>query len=98
VSADVKPQRSGEYRKVFVAEMENRLKLDTDQKQRLSQILDQTENQFRQLNEKHRPEFRAIHEAQTEQISSILTQAQRTEYVKLRAERDARRKKRGVPY
>jgi len=95
VSADVKPQRSGEYRKVYVAEMETRLELDADQKQRLSQILDQTENQFRQLNEKHHPEYRAIHEAQVEQISTILTPAQRTEYAKLRTEREERRKKRG---
>lgn len=98
VSADVKPRRSGEYRKVYVAEMENRLKLDTDQMQRLGQILDQTENQFRQLNEKHRPEYHAIHDAQIEQISTILTPAQRTEYAKLRSERDERRKKRSVPY
>jgi hypothetical protein len=92
-SADVRPQRSSEYRRVYMAEMESRLNLDTEQRQRLGQILDQTESQFRQLNEKHRPEYRAIQAAQVEQITSILTPAQRTEYAKLRTEREERRKR-----
>lgn len=92
-SADVRPQRSSEYRRVYMAEMESRLNLDDEQRQRLGQILDQTESQFRQLNEKHRPEYRAIQAAQVEQITSILTPAQRTEYAKLRTEREERRKR-----
>ncbi len=98
VSADSRPSRSGEYRKLYVQEMETRLNLTGDQKHHLSQVLDQTQSQFRQLNEKHRPEYRAIHEAQVEQISSVLTPEQRTEYAKLRAERDQRRKDRPSPY
>ena len=98
VSADSRPSRSTEYRKVYVQEMETRLKLTVDQKQHLGQVLDQTQSQFRQLSEKHRPEYRAIHEAQVEQISSVLTPEQRTEYSKLRAERDQRRKGRPGPY
>jgi Spy/CpxP family protein refolding chaperone len=94
VSADVRTSRSDEYRRVYLQEMESRLKLDAEQKSRLVTILDQTESQFKQLNAKHRPEYRAIHEAQVEQISSLLTAPQREEYGKLRAERDARRKKR----
>ncbi len=94
VSADARVRRSSEYRRVYLQEMETRLKLDGDQKQRLAAILDQTESQFRQLNEKHRPEYRAIHDAQVEQISSLLTPAQRPDYAKLRAERDDRKKKR----
>ena len=98
VSADSRPSRSGEYRKAYLLEMDTRLKLSADQKQHLNQVLDQTQSQFRQLNEKHRPEYRAIHEAQVEQISSVLTPEQRTEYAKLRAERDQRRKDRPSPY
>jgi Spy/CpxP family protein refolding chaperone len=97
VSADVRPTRSEEYRRVYLQEMETRLKLDADQKHRLVGILDQTESQFRQLNEKHRPEYRAIHAAQSEQISSLLNPAQLEEFAKLRAEREARRKKRDGP-
>jgi Spy/CpxP family protein refolding chaperone len=78
--------------------MQSRLKLDNEQKQRLVQILDQTSSQFRQLNEKHRPEYKAIHEAQVEQISSILTVEQKAEYLKLQAERDQRRKGRPAPF
>jgi hypothetical protein len=94
VSADARSSRSGAYRRAFVEEMETRIKLDAGQKQRLLQILDQTESQFRQLNERHRPEYRAIHDAQVEQITSILTPAQREEYAKLRVEREERRKNR----
>ena len=95
VSADVRPARSSEYRRVYLQEMETHLKLDADQKQRLVQVLDQTESQFRQLNERHRPEYRAIHAAQVEQISSILHPSQMSEFAKLRAEREERHKKRG---
>ncbi len=94
VRADARVRRSDEYRRVYLKEMETRLQLDADQKQRLVTILDQTENQFRQLNETHRPEYRAIHEAQDEQINSLLTPVQRPEYAKLRTERHERRKKR----
>jgi len=94
VSADTRTSRSGEYRRVYIQEMETRLHLDPEQKQRLGVILDQTESQFRQLNERHRPEYRAIHDAQVEQINSLLNPAQRTEYATLRAEREERRKKR----
>ncbi len=97
VSADVRPARSGEYRRVYLQEMETRLKLDAEQIHRLTAILDQTESQFRQLNEKHRPEYRAIHAAQVEQISSLLSPPQREEYAKLRAEREARHKLRPAP-
>ena len=94
VSADARGRRSGEYRRVYLQEMENRLRLDAEQKQRLMTVLDQTESQFRQLNEKHRPEYRAIHDAQVEQINSLLTPSQRSEFAKLHAEREERRKKR----
>jgi Spy/CpxP family protein refolding chaperone len=98
VSADSRPSRSGEYRRVYEQEMQSRLKLDAEQKQRLVQILDQTSSQFRQLNEKHRPEYKAIHEAQVEQISSLLTADQKSEYKKLQTEREQRRKGRPGPY
>ena len=94
VSADARGRRSDEYRRVYLQEMQTRLQLDAEQKQRLVTILGQTESQFRQLNEKHRPEYRAIHEALVEQINSLLTPAQRPEYAKLRAERDDRKKNR----
>jgi Spy/CpxP family protein refolding chaperone len=94
VSAAARTKRSDEYRRAYLQEMVARLGLDSDQKQRLTSILDQTESQFKQLNEKHRPEYRAIHEAQVEQINSILQPTQRGEYSKLRAEREDRKKKR----
>lgn len=88
------PSRSEEYRRAYVAEMDARLKLQPEQKQRLTQILDQTQNLFRELHEKHRPEYDAIHAAQVEQINSLLDATQQTEYAKLRQEREARRRNR----
>lgn len=92
VSAVGRPSRSQEYRRAYLAEMDSRLKLAPDQKQRLTQVLDQTQSLFRQLNEKHRPEYNAIHASQVEQINAILTPEQQAEYAKLRKEREERRR------
>jgi hypothetical protein len=94
VMARPEPRRSAEFRKMYLQEMENRLKLNDDQKTRLVLVLDQTQALFRQLNEKHRPEYDAIHQAQVEQINALLSADQQAEYTKLRAERDKRRKAR----
>ncbi|MCC6540169.1 MAG: hypothetical protein IT162_21655, partial [Bryobacterales bacterium] len=64
VMARPEPRRSEEFRKMYLQEMESRLKLNGDQKTRLVQVLDQTQALFRQLSEKHRPEYDAIHQAQ----------------------------------
>jgi len=92
VMARPEPRRSEEYRKMYLQEMESRLKLDAGQKTRLVQVLDQTQALFRQLNEKHRPEYDAIHHSKVEQIRALLSADQQAEYTKLRAERDKRRK------
>lgn len=94
VMARPEPRRSEEFRKMYLQEMDNRLKLNPDQKSRLVQVLDQTQALFRQLNEKHRPEYDAIHQAQVEQVNALLSPEQRGEYTKLRAEREKRRKAR----
>lgn len=86
--------RSDEYRRAYLSEMEARLKLQPDQKARVEQILEQTQSLFRQLNEKHRPEYDAIHAAQVDQMNSVLSAEQQTEYAKLRKERAERRRQR----
>jgi len=82
-----------EYRKRYVQEMESRLKLTPDQLQKLSVILDSTRALFKEVADKHRPEFDAIQQHQTHQIRAILNPEQQVEYEKLRAEREARKKK-----
>jgi hypothetical protein len=82
-----------EYRKRYVSEMETRLKLTPDQLQKLSTILDSTRALFKEVADKHRPEFDAIQQHQTRQIRAILSTDQQIEYEKLRAEREARRNK-----
>lgn len=94
VTAVIRPSRSDEYRRAYLAEMDARLKLQSDQKQRLTQILDQTQSLFRQLHDKHRPEYDAIHAAQVDQVNSLLDPTQRAEYAKLRKEREERRRNR----
>jgi hypothetical protein len=84
-----------EYRRMYVEEMKSRLKLNDVQLEQLSVILDQTRVLYKQLHDKHRPEFKSVQDLQVERIREILDPAQQSEYEKLRAEREARRKSRG---
>jgi hypothetical protein len=89
---------SDHYRKRYLDEMESRLKLTAEQKERLVTILDQTRILYREVYEKHRPELEAIQQHQTSQIRAILSPEQQQEYEKIRAEREARRKKGPPPF
>jgi uncharacterized protein YdiU (UPF0061 family) len=89
----MRERNSEELRKAYLKEMRERLGLKADQEQHLVQILDQTRELFRQVSDKHRPEFKAIQDHQVEQIRSILDPAQQAEYEKLRAERMDRAKR-----
>lgn len=97
VKADVRKATADEYRKKYLHEMQSRLKLSTDQSQKLVSILDTTRNTFRELNEKHRPEYEAVHQHQREQVRALLDDGQRAEYEKMLQERDAARAKRTRP-
>ncbi len=97
VRADARKATADEYRKKYLSEMQTRLKLSPDQVQKLVTILDTTRNTFRELNEKHRPEYQAVHENQREQVRTLLDESQRLEYEKMMKERDAARAKRTGP-
>jgi uncharacterized membrane protein len=97
VRADVRRSTADDYRKRYLREMESRLKLTPDQMSKLVGILDNTRTVFRELSEKHKPEFDAVHQAQREQVRALLDDAQKAEYEKLVRERDARRKGRPGP-
>lgn len=86
--------RSAEqYRQKYLQEMESRLQLSPEQKQRLVAILDQTRTLYREVYDKHRPEFEAVQQHQTAQIRALLDPSQQAEYEKIRREREERRKK-----
>jgi Spy/CpxP family protein refolding chaperone len=86
-----------EFRRKYVEEMRNRLKLTDDQVSKLGPILDETGKQFRELREKHRPELKAIQDEQTEKIRALLTEAQQAEFTRFQEEREKQRQRNGHP-
>ena len=85
---------SDEFRKRYMNEMESRLDLTADQKQHLITILDQTRTLYREVYEKHRPEYDAIQEHQVSQIRGILNAEQQRKYEAYRQERAAAKRNR----
>ncbi len=88
-----------EWRRKNVDEMRTRLTLSDQQITQLTTILDTTRDRFHEVKVKwdkeakrlRQPEMKAIQEDQIRQINEILSEQQRSEYEKLRAERDKRR-------
>lgn len=80
-----------EFRRRYVEEMKTRLKLNDDQLGRLQSILDETRARFHDARQRQDAEMKTIHGGQVEKIRSILSEEQRTEYEKMRAERQKRR-------
>jgi DNA anti-recombination protein RmuC len=93
-AVDAKTTRNpDEWRKRYVTEMQTRLKLSSDQVQKLNRILDETRERFHAARERMRPEMDAIRRQQIAEIQGILDPAQRAEYDKMREERDQNMKK-----
>jgi hypothetical protein len=84
--------RSDEFRKRYLEGMRTRLNLSPDQFEKLGPILDTTRSLYRELHEKHRPEYQAIHQLQVAQINRLLSDTQKAEYEKFRAEQEQRRR------
>lgn len=97
VSAKTAPRDPDEYRHKYVEELRSRLALQTEQVQQLNAVLDSTRLRYREFRERHRPEINTIQEEQVSKIRSMLTEAQRQEYEKMRAERDQKRRKSDPP-
>jgi hypothetical protein len=81
-----------EYRKRYMNTMNERLKLSSTQQVRLEEILDETRDRYRLFWEKHGSERKEIEDGQVALINAILDEEQRTEYAKMRKEREERRK------
>lgn len=86
-STKVSPE---EWRRQYFAEMQSRLQLTPDQLQHLNSIFDETRARAHQADETHDVALKQIREESTTKVRAMLTDAQRPEYEKLRAERHAR--------
>jgi Spy/CpxP family protein refolding chaperone len=83
-----------EFRKRILANMERRLNLTPDQESKVNTILDETRARFDAVNERTKPELKAIREEQQNKINAILTPEQQVEYAKMRKEREERLRQR----
>jgi hypothetical protein len=91
VTAKNRPPSPEDMRRQYVEDLRTRLKLRPEQLTQLSQILEATGKRFHEVRKKWSPELRAIQDDQTAQIRSFLDEAQRTEYEKMRQERERHR-------
>jgi hypothetical protein len=92
-----------EFRKKYISDLTNAVKLDSQQISGLNAILDRTREDFDKLNEKIKPDRDAvsekwrparesIHNHQVESINSLLRPDQLPLYESFRAERERQRK------
>jgi hypothetical protein len=81
-----------EGRRLYVTEMRTRLKMSDAQVAQMEQVLNDTRAKFRELDERKRPEVKAIQEEQVQRIEAFLSPEQRAGYAQLRKEREERRK------
>jgi hypothetical protein len=86
--------RPADYRKQYVQEMTQRLRLTSEQISQLSTILDETKTKYDDEHERSKRQLSQFHDEQTQKIKEILTPAQVPEYLKFRAEREKAREKR----
>lgn len=91
VSANANPKTPEEWRRKYVEEMRSRVRLSPDQVRQLEPILDETRRLFHEAHERAKPELKAIQDAQVQKVRAILSEDQKAEYEKFRAEREKRR-------
>jgi hypothetical protein len=92
VTATTKRKTPDDYRRAYMAEMKQRLKLNDTQAVNVEKVLDATRDRYRAFRERSKPEMDQIQADQTTTIRGILNDEQMREYDKMRAEREARRK------
>lgn len=87
--SSVKPSPE-EWRKQFMGEMQTRVHLTPEQVVKVNGIMDETRAMFHDSRKRHNQELQAIREEQANRIRAILTDEQKPEYEKFRAEREQR--------
>jgi hypothetical protein len=91
VSANSGPRNQQEWRRHYTEEMRSRLNLTPDQMAKVGEILDDTHRRVHEVHERSKPELVAIQNDQVQRVRSILTDQQKPEYEKWRAERELKR-------
>src|SRR5438477_12632577 len=81
-----------EWRRQYIGEMQTRVKLTPAQSEQVNSVLDETRSLFHASREKHNRELDSLRQAQADKIRAILTDEQRPEFEKLKAEREQRAK------
>lgn len=81
-----------EWKRMYIDESRERLSLTDDQVEKLTAILDQTDQRFRETREHDNQLIRQIREDHYERVRGILTADQIPKYEKLHAEREAKAK------
>lgn len=84
-----------QYRKEYSSEMHVRLGLDEAQVAKLQATLQRTHEDYKKFREQTKPEMHRIQAEQVDAVNAMLSDPQKLEYEKMRAEREARRKARG---
>lgn len=77
-----------ELRRQHLSEMQTRLKLTDAQVAQVNSVMDETRSLFHEARKKQNQELGALRQRQADKIRAILTDEQRPEYEKLRAERE----------
>ncbi len=96
VGAVSNPRKTPEqYRKEYSSEMQVRLRLDEAQMAKLQAILERTHEDYKKFREQTKPEMHRIQKEQVDAVNALLSDSQKLDYEKMRAEREARRKARG---
>jgi len=90
-SVNAAPRTPDEWRKKYVGEMRESVKLDDQQVAQLQQILDDTRKRFQQMREEEKPVAQKIQNEQTDRIRAMLRPEQQPLYETLRVERERRR-------
>jgi hypothetical protein len=95
VSAKAIPATNNEdWRKKYVDSMRERLKMSSDQLQKLDDTLDETRVEYRLLRKHYQPEMEKIHQGQVEKIKKFLKPEQLSEFLKMEQEREEKMKAR----
>lgn len=99
VSANVGRRNPEEFRKRFLADLKERLNLNSDQATKLAAIMDETRQQFKTTRDSIEPALRKIRDDQRQRISELLSADQLREWEKIVEERRRAResKKNGGP-
>jgi Spy/CpxP family protein refolding chaperone len=79
-----------DWRKQYMSEMQSRLKLTPAQTSQVDAILDETKERAHAAHAAHDQALKQIKEEQSAKVRNVLTDEQRPEFEKLRAEREQR--------